>query len=84
MNSVKILIFLSFTLQVYGFFEVSITNGQPMVRNDNQIANLDKLRVKKLNKTGHYVIGEIDLFVELSNAYQVCRVEKFIKLNSPH
>lgn len=84
MDNLTLVLFIAFTMQANAFFEVSITNGHPMILNEKKFVNLDKLRVKKVNKTGHYVVGEIDIFIELSNAYQVCRIERFLILNSSY
>lgn len=54
------------------YFEISLTSGKPIVKNDTKFVNLDKLRIKKFNKTsGHVLAGEIEMFVEIGNEVEV-------------
>ena len=50
--------------------EVSLTHGEPMVKNDNKYINLDNVRVKKVNRTHHLLIGNFTLFIDQGNEYE--------------
>ncbi|CAO1384155.1 unnamed protein product [Diamesa hyperborea] len=50
--------------------EVSLTHGEPMVKNDNTYINLDNVRVKKVNRTHHLLIGNFTLFINQGNEYE--------------
>ena len=50
--------------------EVSLTHSTIMVENDQKHMNIDKLRIKKVNKTHHMLIGEFDLHHDIDDNYQ--------------
>jgi hypothetical protein len=64
-------IFASLFGTFHCFFEVIFTDGAPTVLNDRNYVNLDKLRVRKYNRSGHYVLGEFETFKEFSNEFMV-------------
>lgn len=53
------------------YFDVMITNGLPIVTNDHKYINFDKLRVKRVNRSGYFLVGEFEPFIELGDDYQV-------------
>ena len=63
--------FFNFFEMFHCFFEVSMTGAGPLKPGNNKYINFDKVRVKKVNKTGHYLIGELKTFIELDDDYQV-------------
>lgn len=74
--SCQLVLFLTFFGTLYHeidcFFEVFLTDSTIGIPNDEKYVNLDKLRVKKYNKSGHYVLGEMETFVEFNNDFTVC------------
>lgn len=50
--------------------EFSLTHGEPIIKNDNNYINLDYLRVKKVNRTHHLLIGNITMHVNQGNDYE--------------
>ncbi|CAO1398196.1 unnamed protein product [Diamesa serratosioi] len=57
-------------LEAQSYHEISLTVGEPLVPNDISVVDYSKLRVKKMNRTHHFVDGEMTTFVELNNDYQ--------------
>lgn len=51
--------------------EVDLTHSEVLVKGDDKFANIDKLRIKKVNKTHHLLIGEIVLYKELSDDFEL-------------
>lgn len=49
--------------------EVSLNHGEPMIKNDNAYLNLDNIRVKKVNRTHHLIVGNFTLNVNQGNDY---------------
>ncbi|CAO1414374.1 unnamed protein product [Diamesa tonsa] len=50
--------------------EFSLTHGEPIVKNDNNYLNLDNVRVKKVNRTHHLIIGNFTMYVDQGNDYE--------------
>ncbi|CAO1414382.1 unnamed protein product [Diamesa tonsa] len=50
--------------------EFSLTHGEPIVKNDQYYVNLDNVRVRKVNRTHHLIIGNLTLFVDQGNEYE--------------
>ena len=50
--------------------EFSLTHGEAIVKNDDNYVNLDHVRVKKVNRTHHLIIGNLTLFINQGNEYQ--------------
>ena len=51
--------------------DVSLTHSTIMVENDQKHMNIDRLRIKKVNKTHHLLIGEFDSHHALDDNYQL-------------
>lgn len=71
-NFTKLLTLLSIVNYNAGLFEVDLTGGNSLVCNETKFISFDKLRVKKVSHTEYLVDGEINVFVELGNEFQVC------------
>jgi hypothetical protein len=71
MDIIKFLILFDTFCFIDCYFEISLTSGQAIIKNDTEFMNFDKLRVKKFNRSGHVLDGEIELFVEIGNDYEV-------------
>ncbi|CAO1414366.1 unnamed protein product [Diamesa tonsa] len=50
--------------------EFSLSHGEPMVKDDQHYLNMDNLRVKKVNRTHHLLIGNFTLYVNQGNEYE--------------
>jgi len=50
-------------------FEINLDSFGSKIKNDSNFANYDKLRVKKVNKTHHLVVGEITHHIPMDNSY---------------
>jgi len=48
------------------YFDLAIDYMEPVFKNDSKFANVDKLKVKRVNKTHHMIFGEITLFTDLT------------------
>ena len=51
--------------------ETSLTHSDVFVKNDQKHVNLDKLRIKKMNKTHHMLVGEFVFHHEFDDNYQI-------------
>lgn len=51
--------------------EVDLTHTEVLVKGDTNYANLDNLRIKKVNKTHHMLRGELVLYKEIGNEFQL-------------
>ena len=49
--------------------EFTLTRGEAMVKNDNHYINLDHMRVRKVNRTHHLLIGNLTMYVNQGNDY---------------
>lgn len=84
LNNIKILFTVFFVLkQTDCLFEVQLTLGTALVPNDRKFINLDRIRVKKFNHSEFYLIGEAEVFVELSNDFQVYTTDKIYENIQP-
>jgi len=52
-------------------FEISLDSYSSKVKNDTKFLNVDKLRVKKVNRTHHLIVGETTIHVPLDNSYLI-------------
>jgi hypothetical protein len=68
MNVVLLAFFFLINCLSAEYLEVSITNGQP-IYSDNNIINFDDLKVKKVNKSDHYLVGTVETFEDLGNDF---------------
>jgi hypothetical protein len=51
---------------------VSLTHTKPLVENDQNFLFVDKVKIKKINKTHpHVLLGEFTLFKDLSDDYEL-------------
>ena len=50
--------------------EFSLTHGEPIIKNDENYVNLDNVRVKKVNRTHHLLIGNFTMHVNQGNEYE--------------
>lgn len=48
------------------YVEVSITDGKPIYCN-NTVLNFDDLKVKKINRSDHYLFGTVEVFEDVGN-----------------
>lgn len=62
---------IAFYSQVFCYHEVTLTDGRAIVANDTKFVNLEHLRVKKVNKTHHLLVGTIDLLLDIDNSFQL-------------
>lgn len=54
------------------FMELSLRHFEPLVKGATKHVNFDKLRIRKVNKTSHLFIGELEVFEEsFGNQYQI-------------
>lgn len=53
------------------FMETSLRHYESLKPGATKHVNFDKMRVKKVNKTHHAFFGEIEVFQEFGNIYQV-------------
>ena len=53
------------------YLEVSITSGQPIFSGNSSILSLDNLRVRKVNKTDHLLVGSFEIFEDVGNDFDV-------------
>ena len=49
--------------------EFSLTHGEPIIKNDEKYLNLDNVRVRKVNRTHHLIIGNFTMHVNQGNDY---------------
>ena len=49
--------------------EISLTDGEVIIKNDERYLNMDNLRVRKVNRTHHLIIGNFTLHVNQGNDY---------------
>jgi hypothetical protein len=53
-------------------YEVTIKDFEPMVKGDTKYINIDKLKIKRVNRTHpHVIIGELEVFEDLGNDVEV-------------
>lgn len=71
MGPIKLFIILSVVTYGDCFFEILLTSGQAIVSNDTKYLNLDKIRMRRVNRTEYVIVGEFEPFIELSNSYEV-------------
>lgn len=57
--------------EVSAFLDVSLTHTEVLMPGDKTVANIDKLRVKKVNRTHHMLQGEIEAFIPIDNSFDV-------------
>ena len=50
--------------------EFSLTHGEPIVKKDDKYINLDNVRVRKVNRTHHLIIGNFTMHVNQGNEYE--------------
>lgn len=53
------------------FQDVTLTDGRPLVAHDTKFVNLDNLRVRKVNKTHHLIVGTFEVFRDINNNFEV-------------
>lgn len=53
------------------FKEADLRYFEALVPNATKHVNFDKLRIKKVNKTHHLFLGELEVFNEFGNDYKV-------------
>ena len=58
-------------IKLVTMMEFSLTHGEPMIKNDERYLNLDSLRVKKVNRTHHLIIGNLTMYVNQGNDYEL-------------
>lgn len=58
-------------LLVAAFMEASLRHFEPLVKNTKQHVNFDKLRVRKVNRTHHLFLGDLETFEPFGDQYTV-------------
>lgn len=53
------------------FIEASLRHFEPLVKNATKHVNFDKLRIRKVNKTHHLFIGELETFESFGDQYKI-------------
>lgn len=53
------------------FIEASLRHFEVLEPNSTKHVNFDKMRIKKVNKTHHLFLGDIEVFQEFGNEYKV-------------
>lgn len=76
MKTAELLLFMSFVVLnlniiVFGYIEASLRHFEPLEINATKHVNFDKMRIKKVNRTHHLFLGEIEVFQEFGNEYKV-------------
>jgi cell division protein FtsL len=56
---------------VHCYREISITNGQAIYVESHKVINFDNLRVKKVNRSDHLLVGSIETFVDIGDDFYV-------------
>jgi hypothetical protein len=64
-------VFYSFHVIVLAFMEFELKHFEPLVKNDTKYVNFDNIRVKKVNKTHHLVVGDFEVFQDVTNDFKV-------------
>lgn len=75
MSTLKLLfmvtvVFGSFTV-TSGFIEASLRHYESLVPGARKHVNFDNLRVKKINKTHHAFLGDLEVFREFGDEYKI-------------
>jgi len=52
-------------------FEINLDSVNSKIKNDSNFINIDKVRVRKVNRTHHLVVGEGILYVPMDNSYLI-------------
>lgn len=65
------LAFSSMKILETAFMELSLRHFEPLVKGATKHVNFDKLRIKKVNKTHHLFLGELEVFESFGNQYTV-------------
>lgn len=65
------LIVLIFFNRNVAYQEVTLTEGHAMVANDTKFINFDNLRVRKVNKTHHLLVGTVDVIRDIGNDFNM-------------
>jgi len=69
---VLFLLLLQWSLSDAGaFFELELESFEPKFKGETKFVNMDKMRVKKVNKTHHLIIGELTYNVDADNSYDI-------------
>lgn len=53
------------------FMEASLRHFEPLVKNADKHVNFDKLRVRKINRTHHLFLGDLETFEVFGDDYTV-------------
>jgi len=71
MNILAAVVCLLLCNPIFAYFDLQLTDGGPLIASDSKYINFDKLRVKKVNRTTHLLIGELETFKDFGNDFQV-------------
>lgn len=66
-----VLNFYSFQLISTGFIEASLNGVEVLTKNAKEHVNFDKLKVKRMNRTHHGFLGELEVFEDFGNQYTI-------------
>lgn len=56
---------------LYGYMETSLRHYEALVPGQSKHVNFDKMRVKKMNKTHHAFLGDLEVFQEFGDQYKI-------------
>lgn len=65
------IVVLNLKITVSGYIEASLRHFEPLEINATKHVNFDKMRIKKVNRTHHLFLGELEVFQEFGNEYKV-------------
>lgn len=71
MDTIKFLTVLAIFYQVDCYLEVFLTSAKSIYPGDKRVINFDNIRVKRVNRSDHLLIGTFEAFVELGNNIEV-------------
>lgn len=71
---VVLVIFVAFcSMKIFetAYMEASLRHFEPLIKGTKKHVNFDKLRVKKVNKTHHLFLGDLETFEPFGDQYTV-------------
>jgi len=51
------------------YFELNLDRSEPMIKNDTKFLNLDRYRVRKVNRTHHLLVGDYVVKVDIDESF---------------
>lgn len=68
---VSIIFFIGYLQEGSAYREVSLTEGRAIVANDTKFINFDGLRVRKVNKTHHLLLGTVNVNRDIDDEFRL-------------